>query len=320
MNTLYQWKSTSPLATRLRRLETGDLRLRRGNFGPITGPFTRFSNDSIDPVNASINLTKSGVMKLGAVPPTVNTNGFAYTATTTSITWYWDGTNGSMPIIIRRADSTMTVVPQGSITITGLSAATDYYFFPFWTPNNRCTIGFVQGTVGDPQIAFVLADLNDPNIGPAAAGQQALQDREPLTSGAMIGSTPAAGTGGGSAGGGGDPHGGGGCVMSGTDIVPLGDQPYHVEVIPETDWLRVEAGGRMLSCTHDHPLFDPRKGKTAAEFIKLGELVIMDTGEQRVTGIEEFRRKCTKHKVIMPEGHLFWAAGFLSHNSKQNPR
>jgi hypothetical protein len=28
------------------------------------------------------------------------------------------------------------------------------------------------------------------------------------------------------------------------------------------------------------------------------------------------RRVCSKHKVIMPKGHLFWANGILSHNTK----
>src|SRR6185437_2327148 len=64
--------------------------------------------------------------------PFSTTTGFAYTSTTTSITWYWDGTNGSSNITIYRADKTTTGPLSGSQTITGLSSGTTYNFYPYY--------------------------------------------------------------------------------------------------------------------------------------------------------------------------------------------
>jgi hypothetical protein len=135
-------KTSERILGRVRFLEQGNLRLRRGSLGPITGPYSKIGNDTFDSVG-NIDTTRTAVRKLGSVPPSNNTTGFAYTSTGNSITWYWDGTNGSKLIILRRADSTMQVIPSGSLTVSGLAPSTDYYFFPFWTPNNKCTIGWV---------------------------------------------------------------------------------------------------------------------------------------------------------------------------------
>lgn len=310
---LYDFTSQNDrILSRLRAVEKGNLRLRRGAYGPVTGPFSRISNDFFDSVG-NIDVTKSGVRKVGSVPPSANTNGFAYSSTATSITWYWDGTNSSHPIVIRRADGTIQVVPAGSLTVTGLVDATQYFFFPFWVPDNQCTIGWVPGTQGDPLIAFLEADLNDPAGGPAAAAQQNLQNREPLTGGAMTATTGMSG----GAGGGGDHNGGGACVMSGTGIETLGNIPYTVEVIPEHSWQHLELeDGRMLNCTTNHRLFSPKFGKIPAEMVEQGDLLLTDTGERTVRLSTKLQRQCTKHKVIMDDGHLYYANGFLSHNVK----
>ena len=299
---------------RIQRLEKGSQRSQRGGLKPTAGNFTRL------PINLlkgnsqgyqNIPLSQGGIRKIGGVSPSVNTAGFAYTSTTSSITWYWDGTNGSKVPVITRADGSRFTVPTAGsgLTISGLANSTDYYFLPFWNTNNTCNIGWVPGTIGSPQIAFVLADTTDITNGPVYVMMQSYQGNEPLTAGYMKATTG----GGGGSGGGGGAH----CVMAGTDIVPLGDLSYVIEVHSETEWvhLRIE-DGRELYCTFDHPLYHAFKGKVMADSLTEGDIVITDVGLQAIVTAEYHRRVCSKHKVRMAKGHLFWANGFLSNNMK----
>lgn len=302
------------LNTRLQRLETGSQRLRRTGLQPSAGSYARIPVDGLDLDTrgriATYNTTQA---KLGGVSPSTNRNGFAYTSTDHSITWYWDGTNGSHILVLHRADRTQFVIPvTGSgLTVSGLTASTNYYFLPFWSPLNTCNVGWVPGTHGTPQIAFVLADTTDPINGPNYVIQQNYQDREPITSSYMLAATAA---GGGSGGGGG---GGGNCVMAGTDIETLGDLPYTCEVHPESLWVKITVDdGRSLACTVDHPLFDVEYGKVPAQTVKFGDLLVMDTGQARVIGTERITKVCSKWKIMMDHGHLFHANGFLSNNQK----
>jgi hypothetical protein len=259
-----------------------------------------------------INVSSVAIRKIGGVSVSANIFGFAYTSTSTTLTWYWDGTNGSTVPVITRADGTRFTVPtSGSgLTISGLTANTTYYFLPFWNVTNVCNIGWVPGTIGSPQIAFVVADTTDPVNEPSYIMEQTLQQNEPLSAGFMSAITTTSGSGGGGA-------GGRGCVMSGTDIVPLGDYDFSLEVIPETEWihLRIE-DGRDLYCTCNHPLYHAVKGKVQADALNEGDLVITDCGEQKLTLAHPHKRKCSKHKVMMTKGHLYFANGFLSHNNK----
>ncbi len=304
---------------RLQRLETGAQRYQRTVLRPTSGAYTRLPVTGLvgaGRLQQKISLTNSGVQKKGSIPPNGNTYGFAYTSTATSITWYWNGTNGSTGIVIHRADgSNFTVPTAGSgFTVSGLTANTTYYFLPFWnTVQNSCNIGWVPGTTGTPQVAFVAADTSNVTTSSYYLIQQNLQGNEALSAGYMSAMTPASGSGGGGAGG----HG---CVMAGTEIETVGDQEYTTEVISETEWLyiRVE-DNRFLKCTLDHRLYHAEKGKVMADSLSIGDLLITDTGEQEITEIYEFRQKCSKHKIEMGKGHLYWANGFLSHNQKPIP-
>jgi hypothetical protein len=104
--------------------------------------------------------------------------------------------------------------------------------------------------------------------------------------------------------------------MSGTEIEPVGEIPYSTEVLPETEWVCLEAeDGRKLTCTLDHPLY-AEEGKRQAGTLAVGDRVIMDTGVRRLVAVGRIQRKCSKWRIVMAEGHLFWANGYLSHNSK----
>lgn len=140
--------------------------------------------------------------------PFGKTTPFTYTATTTSITWYWDGTNGSTTLTIYRADNTTTGPISGNQTITGLTPATTYNFYPYWDETAK-TFKWVAGGSGTPAYA-------QPSAGSAVlVQQQNLRNQIPLSIGGMQASTPAAGTGGGSGGGGG---GGGGCFTGNVKV------------------------------------------------------------------------------------------------------
>jgi hypothetical protein len=145
-----------------------------------------------------IDPTKSGVLMKGSVPPTWS-GAFTYVSTTSSITWSWTG------LTIARADGTSTAVPNGSLAISALAAATTYYFYPYWD-DAALAIAFVAGGAGSPANAQS-AKTN------AAAQQQSLQSRIPLSQGAMIAATTSSGTGGGSGG------GSGSCVRAGSVVI-----------------------------------------------------------------------------------------------------
>lgn len=321
--TLYPgFSNTVPAnAGRIQRIEKGSQRIQRGQIRPTSGNYTRLPADLLIPsggqTNQRLNLSTTAVKKIGGVSIAANTSGFAYTSTTSSITWYWDGSNSSHAIVITRADGSRFTVPTGGsgLTVTGLTLNTTYYFLPFWNVNNLCNIGWVPGTVGSPQIAFVVADTQDLTNSPFYLMQQTTQGNEPLSTGYMSAATTASGSGGGGAGGGGG--GGHACVMAGTEIETLGDLPYELQIFQEFEWVHlVLEDRRYLNCTHDHPLFHAERGKVPADELMRGDLVITDRGEMELKEVSWFNKKCSKHKVIMGEGHLFWANGFLSHNFK----
>src|SRR4051812_8570051 len=120
---LYDWKSGKLIwGPRLQRLETGAQRLQNNVIRQSAGQYRRIPADVLDD-NQAISLTSSNVRKRGGVSVAGNTSGFAYVSTDTSITWYWDGTNGSKVIVIHRADgSNFTVPTTGSgLTVSGLT-------------------------------------------------------------------------------------------------------------------------------------------------------------------------------------------------------
>lgn len=296
---------------RLQRLETGAQRLRGGQIQMTTGSYARIPINTLN-TGSSVDLSLSTIRKVGSVPPSGNVSGFAFVGGANSITWYWDGTNGSTVIVLHRSDKSIQVIPTtgSGLVVSGLAVTTKYYFLPYWLPNQKANVGWVQGTVGSPQIAFVAADITSITKGSFYLVQQSLQDREPLTSGFMSATT-------GSSGGGGDGGGGGKCVMSGTEIVPVGDIAYKLEVHKETDWVRLETEDkRVLFCTHNHPLYHDERGRIVADALVAGDPVLMDDGVRQLKDVDWMTKICSKHSVHMPHGHLFYANGFLSHNQK----
>ena len=145
-----------------------------------------------------IDPTKPGMLMKGSVPPTWS-GALTYVSTTSSISWNWTA------LTIARADGSSTTIPNGSLSVTGLTLATTYYFYPYWD-DTALALNWVAGGAGSPANAQT-AKTN------AAAQQQSLQGRIPLSQGAIVAATTAAGTGGGSGG------GSGSCLRAGTVVI-----------------------------------------------------------------------------------------------------
>src|SRR6185312_8192669 len=106
---VYQFDSPDDLSVRVRRLERGEQTFRAGKLVSPSGKFTGLPIGLLDG-NDKIPLT-SGVSTKGSISPAGVSGKFAFTATSTSITVYWDGTNGSELLSILRADKTVVQVP-----------------------------------------------------------------------------------------------------------------------------------------------------------------------------------------------------------------
>lgn len=129
-------------------------------------------------------------------------------AQTNSVSFFWDGTNGSSPITIYRDDGSIITPITGNQVVTGLSPSTTYFFYPYYDETlGKVAFAFVSGvSIGTPGFAFTAQN-------PLALQQQFLRNRIPLSGNfATTGiTTPGAGStnfSGGSGGGGGSGFGG----------------------------------------------------------------------------------------------------------------
>lgn len=154
----------------------------------------------------SINPSSSQVSSVGSRMFSVTTP-LAQVAGTTLITFYWDGSNGSVPFQIYRDDGTrLGPLIQGSpFAVTGLTANTKYFFYFYWDEAvNQIKAVSVPGvSLGVPAVAFTAQNL-------VAAQQQFLRGRIPLANTYVSTgvSTTVAGTANGSGGSGGGSGGG----------------------------------------------------------------------------------------------------------------
>ncbi|HEY0701644.1 MAG TPA: Hint domain-containing protein [Candidatus Acidoferrales bacterium] len=171
-----------------------------------------------------IDPTKTGVLMKGSVAPTWS-GAFTYASTTTSITWSWTA------LSIARADGTATAVANGSLAVAGLTPGTTYYFYPYWDETAKAIAwaGGIASSAGSPADAFT-AKTN------AAAQQQALQGRIPLSQGAMVAATTTSGAGGGSGG------GSGSCLRVGTMVLSRERGTVAIESCKPGEVLRCPGG------------------------------------------------------------------------------
>ena len=189
------------------------------NFARVAA--TALTSNQIDP-------TKPGVLMRGSVPPSWS-GAFTYASTTSSLTWSWSG------LSIYRADGATTAIPNGSVAVTGLTAATTYYFYPYWN-DNTSSLAWVGGGAGSPANAQT-AKTN------LAAQQQSLQGFVPLSQGAMVAATTSSGTGGGSGG------GSGSCLRAGSMVLTRERGTVEIESCAVGEHLRCPSGAGGESWT-----------------------------------------------------------------------
>ena len=98
----------------------------------------------------------------GSIPPTSG-GGFQAVATPTTITFYYDGTHGSQVITLYRANQDQIQVPAGGTAVTGLTANTTYFFYPYFDERSR-SLKWVAGNAGSPAIASTVDNSNSAQI------------------------------------------------------------------------------------------------------------------------------------------------------------
>lgn len=133
------------------RSQFNSLGLNTGSAVGLHGPVnqTALTNGLVDP-------SKSGFSQTGSNVPTFVTVPFTFNATSpTALTISWP----AWPI--RRANKTIvfasdTTIPAGSISVTGLTGGTIYYYYPFWSELAK-VIGWAGAgnatSAGNPAIA-----------------------------------------------------------------------------------------------------------------------------------------------------------------------
>ncbi|MGA2510118.1 MAG: hypothetical protein ABSG27_07790 [Candidatus Acidiferrales bacterium] len=271
-----------------------------------------------------IDPTKSGVLMKGSVPPTWS-GAFTYASTTSSLTWSWSG------LTIYRADGTTTAIPNGSVAISGLAAATTYYFYPYWD-DAASALAWVAGGSGTP----ANAQSAKTNL---AAQQQALQGRVPLSQGAIVAATTSSGTGGGSGG------GSGSCLRAGSVVLTKERGTVEIETCQVGEHLRcpTAAGGEgwtrivrievrdadtfirlhfsnaeSLDVTPHHIFTLADGSPMRAERLCLCDILVGRFGRVTLAKIELVVEKSQKVTVSCAPAHEFFAgrhaASVLTHN------
>lgn len=248
--------------------------------------------------------SSSGLKAQGNAVPTVNGK-FAYVSTTSSITWYWDGTNGSSLLTIYWPDGTSTAVPPANLAITGLSSNTAYTFYPYFNVDLN-SVGFVQvsGGVGTPAAAYTASSL-------AAAAAQSADGNTPMVAAPLTASTTSSGSGGGSGGG-----NGGACVAEFILVEPLSLRSEIIcSYMDASEWVDVQTAHRRLVAVPNHLVYTDQC-KMRVKELAVGFDIITRDGLERITKLRSFLQRARKKQVFCRKGHLYWANGVLSHNGK----
>lgn len=126
----------------------------RSNTGSAVGLHQPVNQNAL--TNGLLDPSKAGFLQQGSNVPTFITVPFTFNATsTTALTITWPAT------ALRRANRTVqvssdTAIPAGSISLTGLTTSTQYFFYPFWSEAAK-VVGWAGAgnatSAGSPAIA-----------------------------------------------------------------------------------------------------------------------------------------------------------------------
>jgi hypothetical protein len=246
----------------------------------------------------------TGHIQQSSILPIVS-GAFAYTSTTNSITWFWDGTNGSSILTLTWPDKSVTQVPPSSQLSSGLNPSTTYNFFPYFDS----TLGGIVFTsdaatgVGTQKNAFLGSIL-------AATAIQSQDNHAPLNLSPMTAATTAAGTGGGSGGG-----RFGGCVAEDTELASLGGDIFSF-LAPAEHWIEIRLfSGRKLRAVPEHRIFS-EEGCLRMSLLRPGMRVVTVEGLEHIKSADPVIEKGNKRVVWVPKGNLYWGNSVLCHNIK----
>lgn len=142
---------------------------------PPSQSLQTFGTNVIDPTSAQINSAGSRTAAIATA--------IGYVVQPTTISFFWDGSNGTQPFQLFRDDNTIfgPFITGSPVKVTGLVAATLYYFYPYFDDSLKIIqFATVAGvSVGNPAIAFTAKN----NL---AAQQQILRQR--ISLGALLSS------------------------------------------------------------------------------------------------------------------------------------
>lgn len=261
----------------------------------------------------------------GSTPIQVPNTSFSYTqpAPGTSTTISWSG------LSVLRADNTSTAISNSNQAVTGLTASTTYYAYPYYDDVNGGNVQFVTGGTGSPAILFTAKSVT-------AAQAQALQGRIPLSSGGFAVVT-------GGAGGGGGGSGGGSSCFHQSQVVTtrrgqvvalelqVGDEVLtpegwqaiaEIQTGAEARWIEVTLStGEARLVTPSH-LFRAADGEwVSAEQLHLEEILQRDGGEfAAVTALRVVYHAAQRVSFSVPCHEFFFEPGGVrSHNGTQKP-
>lgn len=265
--------------------------------------------------------TGANPVQSGAVAQVTTSGNFGYSATTTSITWFWDGTNSSNPFVLHTGDGNQIAVPKGSLQCTGLTATTTYKFYPYYSVG-AAEMVFALGGVGTPAIAFTSPSAT-------AAASQILNGNLTVASGSISAATTTSGGNGGTGG------GGSGCLAPWAIVLTKADGEKPISECEVGEWIfcpwgwtqiqflekktanklcvvRVE-GGLELPCTETHPLAMPDMKWVAPPYAMGCELITVE-GPRKVVEVRVEDRSFTCFHPGCQPYHEFWSNGILTHN------
>jgi len=174
---------------RLSRLEAS---LPRSISGGVLYSAASTAIPSSSSVLANGQISPSGIAATGNTFPFVVQGQFAFSWDGANLNIWWDGSNGSVPFVIRRADNSNFSIPKGSMQIGALMGKTLYSFAPFISVAQPTRVSFVAGDSGSPRFAFSPSASADSLL--QAAQTQRLTINESLTTGLITYTTGTAST------------------------------------------------------------------------------------------------------------------------------
>ena len=282
--------------------------------------YARFQVSYFDSLTTRRVSTLNGAMNpQGSIPPFNATGQLTYTSTDTTITWSWT------VMTVYRTDGTTTSVSSGSLEISGLTASTTYYFYPYLDEVNE-SIEFAtsySGSVGTPAAAYTATN-------PQAAAEGIYYANAPL--GVLTASTAASG---GSGGGGGNFV----CCLNGNQPVELasGEEKFadrlavgdfltsprgpvrvrQVKHEPWEKWMQVTfSNGVEVLVVHDHRFIDPSGYEVRASDLRIEQIIDGRARPVYVCGLRQVIATGVKVSIEVDAPRVYYVQGILSHNKE----